>query len=173
MLHYESAKCLHGRMKLLKGKYYGSIFIHYTPVDKSLWGFTHDVRVKREGVNLLYDLFFFAITLFKTILAHEVTLCFYLFWYWELDGILMKHQSSSTSFKYHSLSFFFLLYLIHTCKPHIRSWLHPYHSSFFIRHRILVCIVIPIFHHDIILCYILLIVYPSWLSLTSHTHSVV
>jgi hypothetical protein len=37
MLFYESAKCLHGRMTELKGKYYGSIFIHYTPTDKSLW----------------------------------------------------------------------------------------------------------------------------------------
>lgn len=29
MLFYESAKCLHGRMTELKGKYYGSIFLHY------------------------------------------------------------------------------------------------------------------------------------------------
>lgn len=40
MLFYESAKCLHGRMHQLRGKYYGSIFIHYEPVDKSVWGFT-------------------------------------------------------------------------------------------------------------------------------------
>jgi hypothetical protein len=37
MLFYESAKCLHGRMKQCKGKYYGSIFIHYMPVDKKIW----------------------------------------------------------------------------------------------------------------------------------------
>ncbi|CAM9380846.1 unnamed protein product, partial [Ectocarpus fasciculatus] len=37
MLFYESAKCLHGRMTEFKGKYYGSIFIHYTPVTKSDW----------------------------------------------------------------------------------------------------------------------------------------
>ena len=36
MLHYESAKCLHGRMQELKGKYYGSIFLHYKPIEKSL-----------------------------------------------------------------------------------------------------------------------------------------
>lgn len=39
MLFYESAKCLHGRMTLLKGKYYGSIFLHYQPVDKSIWDY--------------------------------------------------------------------------------------------------------------------------------------
>ena len=39
MLFYESAACLHGRMKEFKGKYYGSIFLHYMPVEKSLWGF--------------------------------------------------------------------------------------------------------------------------------------
>ena len=42
MLFYESAKCLHGRMTTLKGKYYGSIFLHYQPVDKSIWDFNHD-----------------------------------------------------------------------------------------------------------------------------------
>ena len=40
MLFYESAKCLHGRMTEFKGKYYGSIFLHYQPVDKVLWPFT-------------------------------------------------------------------------------------------------------------------------------------
>ena len=43
MLFYESAKCLHGRMRKLKGKYYGSIFLHYAPVDKEIWDFNHDV----------------------------------------------------------------------------------------------------------------------------------
>ena len=42
MLHYESAKCLHGRMQVLKGKYYGSIFIHYAPVNHEFWKYTHD-----------------------------------------------------------------------------------------------------------------------------------
>jgi len=37
MLFYESAKCLHGRMQEFKGKYYGSIFLHYKPVDESIW----------------------------------------------------------------------------------------------------------------------------------------
>ncbi len=39
MLFYESSKCLHGRMKVFKGKYYGSIFLHYAPVDKSIWNY--------------------------------------------------------------------------------------------------------------------------------------
>ena len=42
MLFYESAKCLHGRMTKFKGRYYGSIFLHYQPVDKTLWSYTHD-----------------------------------------------------------------------------------------------------------------------------------
>ncbi len=42
MLFYESAKCLHGRMTALKGQYYGSIFLHYAPVDKSIWDYTVD-----------------------------------------------------------------------------------------------------------------------------------
>jgi hypothetical protein len=76
MLFYESAKCLHGRMQVLDGKYYGryahthttgalllhpahntspppliasiassiggSIFLHYQPVEKAQWGYTHD-----------------------------------------------------------------------------------------------------------------------------------
>ncbi len=29
LMFYESAKCLHGRMTELRGRYYGSIFIHY------------------------------------------------------------------------------------------------------------------------------------------------
>lgn len=42
MLFYESAKALHGRLTTLKGKYYGSIFIHYMPEDTSIWNYTHD-----------------------------------------------------------------------------------------------------------------------------------
>ena len=42
MLHYESAKCLHGRMDAFRGKYYGSIFVHYQPVDKKTWNYTVD-----------------------------------------------------------------------------------------------------------------------------------
>lgn len=42
MLHYESARNLHGRMTEFKGKYYGSIFLHYQPVDRSIWNFTHE-----------------------------------------------------------------------------------------------------------------------------------
>jgi len=42
MLFYESAKCLHGRMQTFKGKYYGSIFLHYKPVDPNIWSYTVD-----------------------------------------------------------------------------------------------------------------------------------
>jgi hypothetical protein len=40
MLFYESAKCLHGRRSQLKGKYYGSIFVHYQPVDPKIWNYS-------------------------------------------------------------------------------------------------------------------------------------
>jgi hypothetical protein len=46
MLFYESAKCLHGRRSQLKGKYYGSIFVHYQPVDRSVWNYSVDVSYK-------------------------------------------------------------------------------------------------------------------------------
>lgn len=39
MLFYESSRCLHGRMKIFKGKYYGSIFLHYAPVDPGVWNY--------------------------------------------------------------------------------------------------------------------------------------
>ena len=39
MLFYESAKCLHGRMKTFRGSHYGSIFLHYQPVDRSIWAY--------------------------------------------------------------------------------------------------------------------------------------
>jgi hypothetical protein len=39
MLFYESAKCLHGRMRTFRGSYYGSIFLHYQPMDKGIWSF--------------------------------------------------------------------------------------------------------------------------------------
>lgn len=39
MVYYESAKCLHGRMTEFKGKYYGSIFVHYQPVDLNIWNY--------------------------------------------------------------------------------------------------------------------------------------
>lgn len=42
MLFYESSVCLHGRMTKLKGKYYGSIFLHYKPLDTSIWNYVHD-----------------------------------------------------------------------------------------------------------------------------------
>jgi len=42
MLFYESAKCLHGRMTNFNGKYYGSIFLHYQPVDPVIWPYKVD-----------------------------------------------------------------------------------------------------------------------------------
>lgn len=33
MLFYESAKCIHGRPRPMKGRYYTSLFIHYRPTD--------------------------------------------------------------------------------------------------------------------------------------------
>jgi hypothetical protein len=45
MLFYESAKCLHGRMQNFGGKYYGSIFIHYKPVDPEVY----DVDIEVSG----------------------------------------------------------------------------------------------------------------------------
>ena len=42
MLFYESAKCLHGRMTTFKGRYYGSIFLHYQPVDREIWNWHVD-----------------------------------------------------------------------------------------------------------------------------------
>lgn len=43
MLFYESAKCLHGRRAQLRGQYYGSIFVHYQPVDTSVWNYSVEV----------------------------------------------------------------------------------------------------------------------------------
>lgn len=43
MLFYESAVCLHGRRKRFKGKYYGSLFVHYQPVDINIWNYTIEV----------------------------------------------------------------------------------------------------------------------------------
>lgn len=37
MLFYESAKCMHGRRSMFKGKYYAGLFSHYQPVDKKVW----------------------------------------------------------------------------------------------------------------------------------------
>jgi hypothetical protein len=45
MLFYESAKQFHGRMSALRGKYYTSLFNHYTPVDTSFWDFTREVSL--------------------------------------------------------------------------------------------------------------------------------
>lgn len=42
MLFYESAACLHGRRSTFKGKHYSSIFVHYQPVDASIWNYQID-----------------------------------------------------------------------------------------------------------------------------------
>eukprot|EP01006_Ploeotia_vitrea_P004196 TRINITY_DN114054_c0_g1_i1.p1 TRINITY_DN114054_c0_g1~~TRINITY_DN114054_c0_g1_i1.p1 ORF type:complete len:322 (-),score=-3.34 TRINITY_DN114054_c0_g1_i1:111-1076(-) len=42
MLFYESAKSLHGRRAMFKGKYYAGVFAHYQPVDKKVWSITTD-----------------------------------------------------------------------------------------------------------------------------------
>lgn len=59
MLFYESAKCLHGRMRTLKGKYYGSVFVHYMPVDRSIWDYTIEVnsflQIQEYLFNFLYN----------------------------------------------------------------------------------------------------------------------
>jgi hypothetical protein len=47
MLFYESASCLHGRRQRFKGRYYASIFMHFQPVDKSIWDFQLDDVVNR------------------------------------------------------------------------------------------------------------------------------
>lgn len=57
MLFYESARSLHGRMTELRGKYYGSVFIHYQPVDSNIWDYTVDDVINaipphwRDGVT--------------------------------------------------------------------------------------------------------------------------
>lgn len=42
MAFYESSKVLHGRMQEFRGKYYGSIFLHYMPADPAVWPYTHE-----------------------------------------------------------------------------------------------------------------------------------
>lgn len=46
MLFYESAKCLHGRREIFHGKYYGSIFIHYKPIEN--WNYNVDVSIEKN-----------------------------------------------------------------------------------------------------------------------------
>ena len=45
MLFYESAACIHGRRRKFRGKYYGSLFLHYQPVDRSIWNYDIEVTV--------------------------------------------------------------------------------------------------------------------------------
>jgi len=48
MLFYESAVCLHGRRKKFKGQYYGSLFVHYQPVDPQIWNYTIEVSTDSD-----------------------------------------------------------------------------------------------------------------------------
>ena len=41
IVYYESAKCLHGRMRPLRGSFYVNLFAHYRPVGDPQW-FTRD-----------------------------------------------------------------------------------------------------------------------------------
>jgi hypothetical protein len=56
MLFYESAKCLHGRMQTFKGKYYGSIFLHYKPVDTSIWNYSVDQIIENIPPHWRYGI---------------------------------------------------------------------------------------------------------------------
>ena len=40
VLLYESAKCFHGRRSEFKGNYYGSLFVHYHPTNRSKWNYS-------------------------------------------------------------------------------------------------------------------------------------
>ena len=37
IVYYESAKCLHGRMRPLRGARYSNIFVHYRPTGDPMW----------------------------------------------------------------------------------------------------------------------------------------
>ena len=68
MLFYESAKCLHGRRSQLKGKYYGSIFVHYQPVDQSIWDYSVDVSSFIVTLSLSLSFFFRFLVYFAVLL---------------------------------------------------------------------------------------------------------
>lgn len=42
MLFYESARCLHGRRSVFKGKYYAGLFNHYQPISREKWNYKVD-----------------------------------------------------------------------------------------------------------------------------------
>lgn len=52
MIFYESAKCLHGRMKAFRGKYYAAIFVHYMPAEQGAWHYDNEVSAVREEKHL-------------------------------------------------------------------------------------------------------------------------
>eukprot|EP00602_Paraphysomonas_sp_CaronLab_P012036 CAMPEP_0185038384 /NCGR_PEP_ID=MMETSP1103-20130426/33940_1 /TAXON_ID=36769 /ORGANISM="Paraphysomonas bandaiensis, Strain Caron Lab Isolate" /LENGTH=364 /DNA_ID=CAMNT_0027576785 /DNA_START=81 /DNA_END=1175 /DNA_ORIENTATION=+ len=47
LLFYESAKCLHGRMKPLRGRLHAGLFIHYRPIGDPMW-YTRDYLSPRK-----------------------------------------------------------------------------------------------------------------------------
>lgn len=44
-LFYESSNHLHCRMTKFRGKYYGSIFLHYQPVDPAIWDYNQEMII--------------------------------------------------------------------------------------------------------------------------------
>ncbi len=57
MLFYESSKCLHGRPKRFKGKWYSSIFVHYYPAEN--WEVSHPSKCFYTTSTLVFKLFYF------------------------------------------------------------------------------------------------------------------
>jgi len=55
MLFYESAKCMHGRPRPFKGKFYSSVFIHYVPVTWTLSGMDSQYYVPPHWLDGLDD----------------------------------------------------------------------------------------------------------------------
>jgi hypothetical protein len=49
MLFYESSKCLHGRPKKFKGKWYSSIFVHYYPANN--WNVSERILDSIEALS--------------------------------------------------------------------------------------------------------------------------
>jgi len=53
MLFYESSKCLHGRPKMFKGKWYSSLFVHYYPIND--WDLDERDNENHYGVPAHWD----------------------------------------------------------------------------------------------------------------------
>lgn len=83
MVFYESAKCLHGRMKTLKGRYYGSLFLHYQPVDESIWNYTTDVSTELMDVRV-FEFIYVCYKLLKNLEKLKRSKMRFLCWYFIL-----------------------------------------------------------------------------------------